>query len=190
MNILKQFQQFKPLIIKKRLKQKAIKYYQDTYSFTLTDKQLELIESKDSIVKSSFSRQEGLTTACMIKAIEYAIKNNDSKVYFVTYSNSVAKIVKAKIIDILYKNKLNNYVFNSSTFRIEFFNKSCINIVDRNINNFIGINIDCFIIDVSKHLLTEELIEIAERCTIKNKNKQIIVGNQEDKNIYNILKNE
>lgn len=180
MNILKQ------LIIKKRLKQKAIKYYQDTYSLTLTDKQLELVESKDSIVKLSFSRQEGFTTACIIKAIEYAINNDNSQVYFVTYSNPVVKIIYDKIMNILSNNKLNSYIFNSSTFRINFLNKSCISIVARNIHNFIGINIDCFIIDVSKHLLTEELIEVAEKCTIRNKNKQIIIGNQEDK----ILKNE
>ena len=50
-------------------------YYLNTYGIQPTKKQLNILESKDEIVRETFERQEGCSTAAMIKAVEFAINN-------------------------------------------------------------------------------------------------------------------
>ena len=181
MNVLTKLVESKPIIMAKMEREKCLQYYREAYGIIPTDKQLEVIESKNKIIETTFERREGCSTAAMIKAIEYAINNQRSRVFFVSYNRITSRIRTDEMINILSNSVLNRHVFRTTRNpnAIEFLNGSRIDITGRNIEHFRGAAADCLIVDGKRYLSKDEL-ESAIYCTLHKDDTQVIMLDQED----------
>nr|DAU23717.1 MAG TPA: Terminase [Caudoviricetes sp.] len=185
MNILKELESCKSIIIENRRKEKErnmiMQRYNQLYRIIPTDKQLEVIESKNKIIETTFERREGCSTAAMIKAIEYAINNQGSRVLLVSYNRMTSRIRTDEIINMLSNSNLNRHVFRTTRNpnTIEFLNGSRINIIGRNIEHFRGAAVDCLIIDGKRYLSKDEL-DCSICCTLHKNDTQVVILDQVD----------
>lgn len=181
MNILNKLVESKPIIIAKMEREKCLQYYREAYGIIPTDKQLEVIESKNKIIETTFERREGCSTAAMIKAIEYAINNQRSRVFLVSYNRMTSRIRTDEIINMLSNSNLNRHVFRTTRNpnTIEFLNGSRIDIIGRNIEHFRGAAVDCLIIDGKRYLSKDEL-DCSICCTLHKDDTQIVMFDQID----------
>lgn len=154
-------------------------YYEKAYGIQLTKKQLNVIESKDELVRETFKRQEGCSTAAMIKAIEFAINNQRSRVLFINPTNRVANIRIDEMKQLLSNKLLNRHVLmiTKNPGKIEFTNGSCIQVFGGNSMNMRGIKANCVIIE-PLNSISEEMINTAIMCTCHDKNSQIVTLEQ------------
>lgn len=185
MNILKELESCKSIIIENRRKEKErnmiMQRYNQLYRITPTDKQLEVIESNDRFLEMTFERRQGCSTAAMIKAIEYAINNPGSRVLLICPIKSITLIRINEMISIISNSDLNNYVLTISrnNNRIEFLNGSIINVVNSQCENMRGAAIDCLIIDGREHM-SDDSFHCAIACTLHKDDTQIIILYQVD----------
>lgn len=149
-------------------------YYLNTYGIQPTKKQLNILESKDEIVRENFQRQEGCSTAAMIKAIEFAINNQRSTVLFVNINNNTANIRINEMIRML----SNKHVVKSTKNpgRIEFLNGSCIHVIGGYEMDMIGLRADCVIIEPAR-LIGECVVQSAMLCNCHSKIRQSVILN-------------
>lgn len=180
MNILSKLEETKKIVKAKKKRKEYIQYYIDAYGIIPNKKQFKVIKSKDSFVEMTFARREGCSTAAMIKAIEYAINNQRSRVVLLNAYTGTSDIRIDEMIRMLSSDVLNRHILSTTKHpnRIQLLNGSIINVVDSKIENFRGASVDCFIIDTPKRFRDDQLMNVARCCTIHNPNAQIISLNQ------------
>lgn len=189
MNILNKLAESKIKIMESKLKDEErlnrIRRYEEVYGFNLSEKQLEVLESDKEILELTFVRREGCSTAAMIKAIEYAINNPGANVALINPNNATVNIRFNEL-----RNMLSNEHFiehasiMSSSFRqAHFLNGSCINLFNSNTRSMIGKRVDCLIVD-GKRYISNDMLNTAIMCTCHNPNRQIILLDQIEPNIY------
>ena len=180
MNILSKLEETKKIVKAKRKRKEYIQYYIDAYGIIPNKKQFEVIESKDNFIEITFERREGCSTAAMIKAIEYAINNQRSRVVLLNAYLGTSNIRIDEMIRMLSSDALNRHVLRTTKRpnRIQLLNGSIINVVDSKIENFRGASVDCFIIDTPKWFRDDQLMNVVRCCTLHNPNSQIISLNQ------------
>ena len=175
MNTLKKLVESKPIVKEKKEREKYLKYYRETYGIILRDKQLEVIESKEQFLELTFERREGCSTAAMIKAIEYAINNQRSRVLLVCQNRVISNVRRDEII-----NMLSNSSLNRNPNVIEFLNGSRITTLDiRTSESLRGAVVDCLIVD-GKSYLSEYELGCAICCTLHKDDTQVVMLDQED----------
>lgn len=182
MNTLKKLVESKPIVKEKKEREKYLKYYRETYGIILRDKQLEVIESKEQFLELTFERREGCSTAAMIKAIEYAINNQRSRVLLVCQNRVISNVRRDEIINMLSNSSLNRHVFRTTRNPnvIEFLNGSRITTLDiRTSESLRGAIVDCLIVD-GKSYLSEYELDCAICCTLHKDDTQVVMLDQED----------
>lgn len=182
MNTLKKLVESKPIVKEKKEREKYLKYYRETYGIILRDKQLEVIESKEQFLELTFERREGCSTAAMIKAIEYAINNQRSRVLLVCQNRVISNVRRDEIINMLSNSSLNRHVFRTTRNPnvIEFLNGSRITTLDiRTSESLRGAIVDCLIVD-GKSYLSEYELGCAICCTLHKDDTQVVMLDQED----------
>ena len=182
MNTLKKLVESKPIIKEKKEREKYLKYYRETYGIIPRDKQLEVIESKEQFLELTFERREGCSTAAMIKAIEYAINNQRSRVLLVCQNRVISNVRRDEIINMLSNSSLNRHVFRTTRNPnvIEFLNGSRITTLDiRTSESLRGAIVDCLIVD-GKSYLSEYELGCAICCTLHKDDTQVVMLDQED----------
>lgn len=182
MNTLKKLVESKPIVKEKKEREKYLKYYRETYGIILRDKQLEVIESKEQFLELTFERREGCSTAAMIKAIEYAINNQRSRVLLVCQNRVISNVRRDEIINMLSNSSLNRHVFRTTRNPnvIEFLNGSRITTLDiRTSESLRGAIVDCLIVD-GKSYFSEYELGCAICCTLHKDDTQVVMLDQED----------
>lgn len=182
MNTLKKLVESKPIVKEKKEREKYLKYYRETYGIILRDKQLEVIESKEQFLELTFERREGCSTAAMIKAIEYAINNQRSRVLLVCQNRVISNVRRDEIINMLSNSSLNRHVLRTTRNPnvIEFLNGSRITTLDiRTSESLRGAVVDCLIVD-GKSYLSEYELGCAICCTLHKDDTQVVMLDQED----------
>lgn len=124
-------------------------YYQSMYGLKPTEKQLALIETEEKHYKDRFERGTGCTYACVIKAIEYAIKNPESNVGIMSFARYGATYQFNRACMFLTRNsKMANYLYKRSacSLFINLINGSTIHFIPGT-ESIRGKRLDCAIID-------------------------------------------
>lgn len=158
------------------------KYHIETYGIIPTSKQLEVLESKDKIIEITFGRREGCSTAAMMKAIEYAINNQGSRVIFVTSSNVITRVRHHEITEFFKRDRLSRHLLISTRnpFNIELINGSRISLFSfRQADSLRGIAADCLIIDGRRYISDYEF-QCAMCCTLHKDDTQVVILDQVD----------
>ena len=152
-------------------------YYKKNYGKKLTKKQLKVLKSKDEIVRETFLRQEGCSTAAMIKAIEFAINNERSTVLFINANKNTAYMRKDDMKNMLLNKDLKKHVLNSTKNPaiINFINGSQIKVIS-GYANVRGLKADCVIIEPAG-FIGEDVVQSAMLCNCHSKIRQTVILN-------------
>ena len=152
-------------------------YYKKNYGIKLTKKQLKVLKSKDEIVRETFLRQEGCSTAAMIKAIEFAINNERSTVLFINANKNTAYMRKDDMKNMLLNKDLKKHVLNSTKNPaiINFINGSQIKIIS-GYADVRGLKADCVIIEPAG-FIGEDVVQSAMLCNCHSKIRQTVILN-------------
>lgn len=152
-------------------------YYKKNYGIKLTKKQLKVLKSKDEIVRETFLRQEGCSTAAMIKAIEFAINNERSTVLFINANKNTAYMRKDDMKNMLLNKDLKKHVLNSTKNPaiINFINGSQIKVIS-GYANVRGLKADCVIIEPAG-FIGEDVVQSAMLCNCHSKIRQTVILN-------------
>lgn len=152
-------------------------YYKKNYGIKLTKKQLKVLKSKDEIVRETFLRQEGCSTAAMIKAIEFAINNERSTVLFINENKNTAYMRKDDMKNMLLNKDLKKHVLNATKNPaiIDFINGSQIKVIS-GYANVRGLKADCVIIEPAG-FIGEDVVQSAMLCNCHSKIRQTVILN-------------
>lgn len=152
-------------------------YYKKNYGIKLTKKQLKVLKSKDEIVRETFLRQEGCSTAAMIKAIEFAINNERSTVLFINANKNTAYMRKDDMKNMLLNKDLKKHVLNATKNPaiIDFINGSQIKVIS-GYANVRGLKADCVIIEPAG-FIGEDVVQSAMLCNCHSKIRQTVILN-------------
>lgn len=160
-------------------------YFKETYGLSLRRKQLSVLESKEEFVEETFERNEGCTTTACIKALEFAINHQDSKVLLIAPFRPTAQIEFNYISDFLKRERLCRFYYRSkkngqAMFEFELINGSRISIkVSNKMDSLRGVRSDCTIIEPSR-VFDKELIDYINIFNTHSKIRQTVVLNQVD----------
>lgn len=152
-------------------------YYKKNYGIKLTKKQLKVLKSKDEIVRETFLRQEGCSTAAMIKAIEFAINNERSTVLFINANKNTAYMRKDDMKNMLLNKDLKKHVLNATKNPaiIDFINGSQIKVIS-GYANVRGLKADCVIIEPAG-FIGKDVVQSAMLCNCHSKIRQTVILN-------------
>lgn len=154
-----------------------LRSYENMYGITLLKHQLELIECKDRFIEKKFKRQVGGTTALLIKAMDFAINNNESSVVVACNSLLQAHMHMKIIANLTDSNYASRHIlrYGKNPNYIKFTNGSQIDFIScQSINNSRGKKIDCLIID-GKEYISKEALDILYASTLHSNDSQIVI---------------
>jgi len=163
----------------KNNKRCLLRHYEESYGITLLKHQLELIKSKDKVIERKFARQAGGTTALLIKAIEFAINNDNSNIMFLSNSTAQANRFLELTMGFIGERNISKCILKArkNPHYIRFKNGSAINFISyRTIDNTRGRKIDCLIID-GKRYIPDHLLNSVYACALYSENSQIVILN-------------
>ena len=163
----------------------ARKYYKDSYGINLNKKQLKVLNSKDEVVREIFERAEGCTTAASIKAVEYAINNQLSKVLILTPFHPTAQVTFNYVMKFLKNDVLRRFYYklpmvSRGRMVIELTNGSVIEIrVGSRFESLRGLKADCIIAEPTR-IFNQEFINDLFYINAHSNRRQTVLLNQVD----------
>lgn len=157
-------------------------YYKSRYGLELNKKQLDLVKTKDKHYKDTFDRATGCTSACIIKAIEFAINNQNSNVAVFTFAKYASTFQFNVAHNFLSNDKLSRFVYRKvpPMNYIELINGSRLSFISgKNLESKgCGQRMDCAIIDGEKYI-SNKVLNCINHMTIES-NGQVISIDQTD----------
>ena len=156
-------------------------YYLNTYGIQPTKKQLKVLKSKDEIVRETFLRQEGCSTAAMIKAIEFAINNERSTVLFINANRDISAMRIDDMKNMLSNKNLERHILSITKNQgtINFINGSQIKVISGNTISMIGLRADCIIVEPIR-IFNQDFINDLFYINAHSNRRQTVLLNQVD----------
>lgn len=130
-------------------------YYKSRYGLDLMDKQYEIVEHNTPLCNKTFirNRQEGSSTALCIKAIEFAINNQKSRVLMLSPNTRMCDALMYRLQRFLRRELLARFLFEIKNGTIYFTNGSSIRIAGGlNRSSIMGERADFLLIDNEEFL--------------------------------------
>ena len=160
-------------------------YYQSRYGLNLLDTQFEIIESDKDFETVRFERyrQTGSTTALSIKALEFAINNQRSRVTIVCPFSAMALAHYSLIMNFLERKQLSRFLYNDNKQDrvITLINGSRIYFKSAAISDSLfGLRNDCVLVDCSNKIENKEVFDAIRSSLIASKKGQLILIDSKD----------